>query len=413
MMKLQHQQVVTGANQRGAATLLVSMVILVTITFITLYTARTVLMEQKIATNVYRSNMSFEAAETGGELGMDFVSNGRDRDDDDLLPGNLAGSDPDEFLFDSTSDGVNDTNTTTLPNGSWVTVSLVNADVGDDIIATTIIAQGWSDDNAATRTVTQTVALVSPLPNVPENPLTTQGTVVIGGSATVHNPEGNSTIWSGGDVDLGANNSTSTEIADPASANYPDCLGDSENPCDPVQSSDRYVAGLDVIEYDSSLSNLSGDEFFQNFFGTPPATYRETRATMDIDIAAGGNIGDAHLATNEIIWVEGNVTISGLTVGCTVAMTGSNRCTAANEAPSILIINGNLTLQGGPQFYGLVYVAGNVTVVGNTTLVGAVITQGAATNTTGSLDVWYDSALLAGLGEIGPPAGGGGSWRDF
>jgi hypothetical protein len=411
-MKLQHQRVLTGAYQRGVATLLISMVVLTTITFISLYTARTVLMEQKIATNEFRSNMAFEAAEAGSELGIDFVAKGRDRDVDGLLPGNLVGSDPDEFVFDSDADGTNDTNTTTLPNGSWVTVSLVNADAGD-MIVTTIITQGWSDDSAATRTVTQTVALVSPLPNTPENPLTTQGTVVIGGSATVHNPEGNSTIWSGGDVDLGANNSTSTEIADPASANYPDCLGDSLDPCDPVQGSDRYVVGLDVIEYDSNLANLSGSDFFQNFFGATPEIYRETRVTMDIDLAAGDAIGQVHLATNEIIWVEGDVTISGLTVGCTVAMTGSNICTVANQAPSILIINGNLTLQGGPQFYGLVYVAGNVTVVGNTTLVGGVITQGAATNTTGSLDIWYNSALLSRLGDMGPPAGGGGSWRDF
>ena len=411
-MKFPHQSMITGGHQRGVATLVISMIILVTITFITLYTAKTVLMEQKISTNEYRSRMAFEAAEAGAEMAVSYINNGRDQDGDTLLPGNLPGSDDDEFLFDSNSDGANDTNILTLPGGGRVVVSLVNADVGD-IIATDITSQGWSDDGAATRTINQTVALVDPLPNTPENPLTTQGTVVIGGSATVHNPEGNSTIWSGGDVDLGANNSTATEIADPGSANYPDCLGDSVNPCDLIQASDRYVASLDIIEYDSSLANLSPSDFFRNFFGTSPEVYRETRVTMDIDIAAGDNINDIHLANKEVIWVEGNVTISGLTVGCAQAMTGNNICPAADMEPSILIINGDLTLQGGPQFYGIVYVAGNVTIVGNSTMVGAVVTQGAATNTTGSLDVWYNSDLLAQLSDVGPPAGGGGSWRDF
>lgn len=426
MLKRKQLPIKTGHFQRGVATLLVSLVVLTTITFISLYTARTVLMEQKISTNEYRSRLAFEAAEAGIERAISFITDGRDPDDDNLLSCHAihqgdcgAGRDTDEFLFDSDSDGVPDTNTFNLLDSnnrviSSVTVSLVNADAGD-IVATEIIATGRSDDGAASRTVNEIVAMVHPLPNTPENPLTTQGTVVIGGSATVHNPEGNSTIWSGGDVDLGSNNSTSTKIANPASANYPDCLGDSVNSCDLVQASDRYIASLDIIEYDSSLSNLSEAEFFENFFGRTPEVYRKTIVKTEIDIAAGDDINQIHLATGDIIWVEGDVTISGLTIGCTVAVTGSNECedVGGTMDPSTLIINGDLTLSGGPQFYGLVYVAGNVNISGNATMHGAVVTQGAATNTTGSLDIYYNSDLLEDIAEDGPPAGGGGGWRDF
>ncbi len=407
-MKMQYRQIETGAYQQGVATLLVSLVVLTTITFISLYTARTVMVEQKISTNEYRSRMAFEAAETGAEFAIAYIIDGRDRDSDGQLPG----SDADEFLFDTDADGTTDSNTMTLPNGSSVAVSMQNADDGD-LTATEITAQGWSDDGTATRTVTQTVAVVSPLPNAPENPLTTRGTVVINGSATVHNPEGNSTIWSGGDVDLGANNSTSTEVADPNDIDYPDCLGQPLDPCDLIQASDRYVASLDIIEYDSSLSNLSNSDFFTNFFGVSPEVYRETRATMDIDIAAGDSIDQIHLATNEYIWVDGNLNVNGKTVGCSQAMTGSSLCPQANWGPSILIVDGDLNLSGGPHFYGLVFVTGNVNINGNATFQGAIVTQGDTTNTTGSLDVWYNSALLDLIAQGGRPAGGGGSWRDF
>lgn len=411
-MKRQYLESSSETYKHGFATLVITLVILTTITLVTLYTSRTIVMEKNISANEFRSRMAFEAAEGGGEFAIAYITNGRDKDGDGLLPGNLGSSDPDEFIFDSDADGNTDTNTTTLPNGSRVTVTLQNADVGE-LTATRIITQGWSDDSAATRTVTQVVAVVSPLPNTPDNPLTTRGTVVINGSATVHNPEGNSTIWSGGDVNLGANNSTSTEIANPNDANYPDCLGQPLDPCDLIRSSDRYVAGLDVIEYDSSLSQLSDSEFFANFFGTTPENYRESRATIDIDIAAGDSTAPLHLATNEVVWVEGNLSVNGDTVGCTQMVTGNNSCAMDNWGPSIVIVNGNLNLSGGPHFYGLVFVMGNVNINGNANIVGSLVTQGATTNTTGSLDILYNSALLARLHEMGRPASAGSSWRDF
>jgi hypothetical protein len=401
------------------ATLLVTLVILTTITFITIYTSRTVLMEQKIATNDFRGRMAFEAAESGSEMAMAYVAGGRDMDNDGLLPcapqfladATLCGDyDDDEFIFDTDNDTVPDSNILTLPDGSQVSIAL-SAQNSGDLIITRITAVGVSDDRAATRTITNTIALLSPLPNVPENPLITRGTVVINGSATVHNLEGNSTIWSGGDVDLGSNNSTGTEIASPQSLDYPDCLGNSADPCDPAAASDRYIASLDIIEYDTSLSNLSEAEFFENFFGFDPATYKATRTD---DVIAAANIGDIDLVTKKVIWVEGNVAINGLTVGCSVPVTGNaTTCPDNPVEPVILIIDGNLNLSGGPHFFGMVYVMGDINVSGNSTFVGSVVSQGTNTDTSGSLDIWYNSDLLESLQQEGRPAGGGGSWRDF
>ena len=109
-----------------------------------------------------------------------------------------------------------------LVRSATVTVTLT--DLSSNMTNIQIVATGRSDDGTAVRQITQTIMTINPLPNAPDNPVITRGSMVIGGSATVHNPEGHSTIWSGDDVDLGSNNSTATEIADSTQVSYPGCM---------------------------------------------------------------------------------------------------------------------------------------------------------------------------------------------
>ncbi|TNG02135.1 MAG: hypothetical protein EP297_01520, partial [Gammaproteobacteria bacterium] len=77
------------SQQRGAMSLLISLVILVLITFVSLYTAHTVSMEQKITGNEFRSRQSFEAAEAGLRGALTYLRNGIDRNDDGLADTNV------------------------------------------------------------------------------------------------------------------------------------------------------------------------------------------------------------------------------------------------------------------------------------------------------------------------------------
>jgi Tfp pilus assembly protein PilX len=398
-------------RQQGAVSLLISMVLLTVITFVSVYTSKTVLLEQKISANELRGRIAFEAAESGVESAIAAINNGWTRDANMVVLPNEV------YDTDGNLTNGGETNSNTLVNGSRVTVTLSDASSGD-LIATRIVAQGWSDDSSATRTINVISAFVSPLPNTPDVPLSTRGRVVISGSATVHNPEGHSTIWSGGDVDFGSNNTTSTTIADPSASGYPDCLGSASTPCSMVRSSDRYTAGLDVIEHDTSLSNLTTDEFFQNTFGMSMLRYQTEQVTVDVLPANINNLTTASppgasLGANEVIWVEGNTAFNNLTVGCTTSLSGSNVCSAANTKPSILIINGNLNVSGNIHIYGLLYVTGIMTGSGNLTTVGAVMMQGSNSAMTGSVDITYNSAVLRSLADNTDSAGGGGSWRDF
>ena len=436
--------------QRGMATLLISLVILTTITFTLIYSARTVLMEQNITANDLRGRQAFEAAEAGQEAAVAYLMTpgGRDKDGDGRIvtyvhPSDSALSELDEFLFDTTHNGTNDSNTLTMPNGSRLTVEMFEEDQKtktSSYVATRIRTQGWSDDGTATRTINHVYSYVSPLPNVPENPVLARGTVVVNGSATVINPEGHSTIWSGLPVDLGGNAATATMIADPSittdgahTTAYPQCLGstslDPENcsptltnqcPCEVVMSSDRGTPGLDIVEQDDSLKNLAPGEFFMNFFGTTEASYKNTRVTLfttgansDQDAPTGVN-----LATSEVAWVDATgvkASWNGLTVGCSVAGSSNNSgmyCNG-NIQPSIVIVDGDLSVKGNIMIWGLLYVKGNITGTGSVDVRGAMMMEGDNGNLGGSLRLFYNSAVLRSLSAVGQMGGGGGSWRDF
>ena len=393
--------------QTGAATISMAIVLLLLITMVGIYTSRSVTLEEMISGNDFRSRQAFEAAESGLQIAMGYIGRrgGADKDDDGIL-------DP---VFDTNGDGIGDTNTMTFENFSSATVTLTGT-----FPRIAVQADGFSDDRTASRTVHAIGSTVDALPNPPSNPLTSKGTVEIGGSATVHNPEGSSTIWSGADVNLGSNNSTATNIANPADPNYPICM-DTPMTCTTTRSSTKTSVGLDVIEYDSSIANLSAEQLFENFFGLSSANYRESRVTLEVAAADANNLASneaapgIHLGVGEVIWVEGNTSLENVTtVGCEVPVTGGGTCPAASLDPSIVIINGDLFADGTPHFYGVVYVIGNMNVSGNALVTGAMITTGSLENTTGgSTDIWYNSDVLNAARDNSKLSPAPGTWHDW
>jgi Tfp pilus assembly protein PilX len=402
------------SKQRGVLTLAVSMAILMLSTLVTFNVSKAILMEQKITNNDTRAKLAFEAAEAGIMAAGDYLATDPDRDGGVNTYGTgpincETGGGNIDCVFDTNADNMGDTNISTVGSAT-VTVTLT--DLSGDMTSVRIVSRGASDDGTAVRTITQTIVTINPLPNAPDNPVITRGSMIIGGSATVHNQEGHSTIWTGSEIDMGSNASTSTEVPDVGAGDYPGCM-DIPTTCTLVEASDNQVKGLDVIENDTSLSALTTTEFFQNFFGISPTTYRESMVTVDA-LGTGANAA-VDLATREVIWIEGNAAFSGVTVGCTVPKTGANVCTAAAELkPSIVIVNGDASFSGGSQFYGILFVMGAVDVGGNTTIRGAMITAGDANSSTGgSFDVWYNSDILGATSLAGANSGSAGTWKDF
>lgn len=386
------------AKQGGFITLVVSLGILMLSTLVVFSVSDAILFEQRVVNNDYRARQAFEAAEAGLDAAITYIREDRDRDDDGVV-------DP---VFDTTGDGVGDSDTRNVGNSS---VTVTTTDVSDegDMSSVLISSQGFSDDASATRTLTYILVNILPLPNSPENPLTSRGGAIVSGAATVHNYEGFSTIWSGSDVDLGSNNTTSTQVPDVNDVGYPGCM-DLSMACALVPSSNRLTLGVDVIENDSSLAGLSPDEFFQNYFGMSPAAYRDAMVTVDTTPA---NIGeDVDLATHEVVWVEGDTHFGSVTVGCEQSITGNNTCPAGDIKPSIVVVNGDVSFSGTPKFHGLLFILGEVSLSGNTEIYGAMAASGNMDGT-GSLDIHYSSEILRGTRFAGASSGSAGTWRDF
>jgi hypothetical protein len=381
-----------------------TLVLLLLVSMVVIYTARGVLFEQRVSANDFRSRQAFEAAESGLQMALAYIgsSGGADKD-------GIPGNDP---VFDTNADGIGDSLTAAFPDSSSVRVI-----VGGGFPSYAIESTGFSDDRTATRIIQMIGSVGNALPTPPTNPLTARGTVVIGGSATVTNPEGNSTIWSGADVDLGSNNSTGTAIPDPTEAGYPTCM-DSSMTCNTEQSSNRLSVGLDVIEHDTSLSNLTDNEMFANFFGMSAENYRASRVTTEIAAADVATI-NAPNGAGEIIWINGNTTIGSYTLGCLDDVNGNNFCgdppqtSPADVDPSIIIIDGDLTVNGTPNITGFLFVTGNFNLTGNLTVMGAMVVAGTYDIGSGSLDIVYNSDVIEATRDNGPLGGAPGSWHDW
>lgn len=144
---------------------------------------------------------------------------------------------------------------------------------------------------------------------------------------------------------------------------------------------------------------------FTAFFGAPRAVYRNqpslVRCTAGCDSAALAQLAARN--PRSIILVEGNATLDG------------NLGTAA--APVALIVEGNVTVSGaGTIVTGFVYgTSGTWTITGTPQISGAIASEVAATmGGGGTLSVNYDLAALNKLRfEYGSFVRVPGGWRDF
>jgi Tfp pilus assembly protein PilX len=347
VMKTVHSRylAINSHAQRGTAALLISLVILTLITFVSLYTSKTVVVEQQISGNEYRSRVAFEAAEAGLAAALTYAEVDPDRDNDGVIS--------DELIFDNAASpadrrvqmsGVGANNTKAFTNNSQVVVRLDGTTTQVDITSL-----GISGDGSATRTITETIEVLDPLPNFPAQPYTARGTVTVSGNAQIYNPEGRTTVLTGENYDMTVGGAAAqTYIADKNHANDPDCLGGSNKcidpnysgkfgcgtgetgsatstinvKCDVVVSSSTAIQGIDIIEYDGNLANLDAEDYFFNFFGLKKSTFKARMAPRVVPAADFENDYDdatnpgVHGARGEVIWVDGDVNSQTIIAGC-------------------------------------------------------------------------------------------------
>ena len=415
-------------SQRGAATLVVTILLLFAMTLIAAYANRNLVFEQRTSANQVRSTQAFEAAEAGLEWALAML-NQRRRLGADCLPSGdeNARSFRERSLRYSAVDGLHmpitwddggkatalraacvrtaqgwtcscpSAGPTSLaePDGSSAHPAFsVELGAGPRAGMVRVSATGCTrlgppcgngerKSGDANMQVQALVALVPGLSTPPLAPLTVKDAVNVAGLLGLHSADaaaGGIVLHAGGSVAMPNARITTAPGGSTSTA---------------------------WVDSDTTLAAASTARFFTSFFGLDKSTWRDLPAVARF--ACESSCGAALAAaidggTQPLIWIDGDLQVEGpLVLG-------------SRERPVMLVASGAVRLSGGVTVHGVVHGA---SVAWNDTGAGGAIVRGAAMSESsfggnGSPDLVYDPVVLAALkGNTGTFARVPGSWKDF
>lgn len=397
-------------RQQGAVSLLMGLVLLSAITVIALLTAKTVAVEIQTSANQVRTAQAVAAAQYAMNYGISYFDGGGfDHDGDgqvDALnvPDLVSGFDGKVFQAKVVFN--NAPGTRCVPPGGKTGPK-----------RGLLEATGFSDDGLASRTVSQCITALPVLKDdLPAFALVTRGSVALAGNSSIINRYSPNAVHSGGKVILNGNQVktfTNALVESTAAGTEEEKINPDTSIKTQVVSGAGLGLGLDVLEQDSGLENLSGEAFFRQFFSLPKSVIRQLAVSNNrlfeppqaLDLS--GNSGG-------LIWLDGAHSLSKGAIGNL-------------KNPAILVVNGDLSLGGTVVFYGLLYVSGKLEIVdGSPRMTGMVAIENSAEFTgdtapslamsgVGSLSLVYwpdfsgdNSPVLPGMAAVVP-----GSWRDW
>lgn len=346
-------------TQQQGAVLLVTLVLLFTLTILTSFSAKVAITEQRLSSNEAHIAKSSHAADSGVDL---FLAKINDKTQREIL------------LNDADTDGQPDGDITgTLGSSDQTYAVTFTAPTPGNFDLIQVSSIGCSDACSGTcntacpshKIINQYFSLTNALSNGPSSPLTARGNVNIASSPDVINNFGTSVVHSGGTY---ADNAATTIIS---------------NTVQQISITPY------VVDSDATLSSLTGDEYFESFFGASKATIKGYSQVMNC--IGGCDSSDLHaaLAANtdkRFIWADGDVILLNDTFGTVTD-------------PIVLIVDGNLELRGGAAINGLVYSTDlnwNAVGAGNSGINGAAIAENNIT-ITGNLVINFNPDVLANL----------------
>ena len=446
-MKLATLSRMTGPatrSQRGAASLIVVLVLFFLMSLVAAYTSRNLIFEQRTSVNQYRAMQAFEAAEAGLEWAVAQLNGGRIGPDcteatadatstsfrQRYLQVNSVSTSPTAGMVTALLqlDGVTALRPTCVWTGAiwqcecpssaaptleppggdaiypafrvkFTTYSVTSpGTVRIDVTGCTRLSEACLDsgpqttDQEGRAQVRMLVALKPSIPTVPLAAVTARGAVNIEGLLTAAGgDEGAKALRVGAAVTV-AGTLIVLPAGTPNSALVAPNDGALSPPAVPLPS-----PGADAI----AIRN------FGMVLGATPATYKAQPGAIVVE-CPGAECNTASLADkvaanpDRVIWVEGDLTLA--TAG-TVGSVGN---------PATVIVTGDVDLVAGAQIVGFVYVRGS-TFSGSGSVRGAVFFEGDLNVPLGaSPSVSYDgSALDPQWLRAGSYVRVPGSWRDF
>lgn len=423
-------------TQGGAATLVVVMVLFFIMAMMAAYANRNLVFEQRIASNYYRAGVALEAAEAGAEWALGMLNglnvNGTCKADG---VASTTTSFRQRYMVMGVNRAITPINPSTIlpaadcvlnatsgwtcrcgaPGAAWVAPEVPAADRMQPSFGVyfpglppanagvvKIFSRSCTSSSATACLNTESMAanmlgsarvsfdaaFVSALKMPPLVPLTAQTTVSAG-------PEG-----------LGLHNT------DPASNGLLLVAGDAAEPVglreDRLDSLPGTPGRQALLIGDAELNRLAADLMFARFFGMQRAAYRNqpaVRRVNCVDDCATALLA-AYAQGVRMAWIEGDMTLR------------TNIDLGTASSPMLVVVNGNLTLQGPMRLNGLIYAGGNVVWTNDSgdqaLLTGALISAGSfQASGSGNVDLWYQASVMSLLSnQTGSFVRVPGSWTD-
>lgn len=419
-----------GKRERGAATLFVTLVMLLIAGLVLLYTNRGAVTEQRLSANEIRAKRAFAAANAGVEAALSFMTTTTINQNSNIVanaaPFGPANSNQLSYYsvrFCGSTSNLNNTCPSAPGTAPTCSVPLTAASDFKDV---TVVSCGWSDDSSAVHQVTQRIVGTPSIPGQMPNPLISKGVAGLAtGGATIFNFFNDLTVWSG-DALTSVSNNSKTMVRDTANSTYaianpalntdgdgqPDYrdLDGGTATCGQVAgytcSTKGGTLGFDAVTGDTQLSSYSDDAFFEKFLGSSPTDYYNDSVSYKLDLnnTLTGENSTAESSLDglqaQTIWVSGDLTIPANTV------------LGSRENPVILIVDGNFHLSNNFTVNGVVYVRGNIDGNGSPTIYGAMVTEGNV-SINGNPNIVYDPFADSSLLHNGKPTKLPGSWKDW
>lgn len=351
--------------EKGAATLVTAVVLLLAVLGVTFFMSETVITEKQLAADEFRAKQAFHAANAGLDHGIAYLTVGKDQDDDGAVD-NLV-------VSGATAVGV----------ASYV-ASLADVSEDGDGALVAVVALGSSDDGSVQRKLTQVFGELPALPNPPAVPVVAKGTVGVSGNLSVTNNSENGalTIWTGDKVSNWGSSNTYIKI------------DGQENQL----STTKDTRGPDVIDGDQNLANATEAEIIENFFGYTDGwnSISEASENYDFDIATD----DASDAAGKLVYSDSDITINGGVWG-------------SQDNPVIIAVEGELTLSGGPEIYGVILAESIVKAAGTPVIHGGIIATSDVNFGAGNVSVIFDETVMDNVDKIFTLGSVPGSWKDW
>ncbi|MCX4187239.1 pilus assembly PilX N-terminal domain-containing protein [Methylophaga sp. OBS4] len=433
-MKIKHNPLVK--KQQGAVVLVVSVILLIAVTLVVMFATKVGLQDQRISGNQYRHKQAFSHAEAGLDQAAAYL-----RANPSLHDGNAA----DGWLDCTGNETKFPCNVTgaVMVLGSLVSGQIVSAVPELDAATNLDFAQafliktadntiamgvGTSDDDTGSAIAQVNYAKTSLITPGELPPLMIPSGDLSGNFNIVPNPNGGGagvavSVWASTDTNTsGANWKTCDhdQFRDGGSVCM-DTKGDGETgaawggcSCGDELSNSTNV-NSDIVLYppdefpSSPFAYVFGDTALEDEAGYVANLKAEVKARAEAEGLLLPNCDNivsdfAGLTDSALVWVEGDCDI------------GSNINVGSRDKPIILVVEGDIRVNAGAEFWGIVVGLSNFVLNGGPVIHGSAISDIESDLTNGTYSQVYDESVFQNLTEDSINTGIARmkySWHDF